>query len=296
MKYNFYYWLLIMTCTFSKPLHAQDLKSQLSQYREDNAKQYMRPMTNLLGITINSSFYHTAYIPPTGFHLNLKLITTKAPIGETRKTFQAVTEITPTSINETSTVFGKKEGTVIPNYTYPGGLDLSAFQINMLQLDISSVVGTELIIRFLNRSLAKSLNRDLPQGLNNFKLLGLGVRHMMNRYIPDTPINVTLGYYLHVFRLDDYLRTESIFLGIQGSYTYLLWTLYGGVAIESTRSTLNYQFVRGNITENQYFELRGHHPFSMTIGLSMDLFIINCYIEYKITTQEILSAGAGIGF
>ena len=169
-------------------------------------------------------------------------------------------------------------------------------QINILQLDISSIAGTEFTIRFANRSLMKSLNKKVAKNFGDYKLFCIGVRHLINRYIPDTRALITIGYYLNTLRIEDFFSSESIYGGIQASYPLKSWTFYGGLAMESTRSAIKYRYRSDPTAQEIHFERRDRGPFSVTLGISMDISIFNFHGEYKISSQKIFSMGAGIGF
>lgn len=290
MKSINFAWFFIFNTLLSNTLLSQNLRNHLSQYQEYNARQYIKPLTDMLGHTLNSGYYHTSNIPPTGFHLKLSMITMLAPVHNSQKTFQVRTDATD-SIVFAPTIFGEKEAS-----PYPGGFDMRYLQINILQLNIASIAGTEFTIRFANRSLMKSLNKKAAKYFGDFKLFCIGVRHLINRYIPDTPVSITIGYYLNTLRIEEYFSSESIYGGIQVSYPLKSWTLYGGLAMESTRSAIKYRYHSDPTAEEIYFERRDRGPFSLTIGISMDIAILTLHGEYKIASQKVFSTGLGIGF
>ena len=55
------------------PAGADTVESTLSVYTGDNAKNYLRPLHEAIGVTLNSGMFYTARIPKDKFKIALEL-------------------------------------------------------------------------------------------------------------------------------------------------------------------------------------------------------------------------------
>ncbi|MBN1781085.1 hypothetical protein JW948_08185 [bacterium] len=207
-------------------LAGQDVKSKIEARLEDfsgqarqNLQNYMQPFVDAFGANLNSGLYHTAKIPKRGFHIYVGIESILALISDDQRTYTALFEdpagsMAPFQETGAPTVFGKKDGkqvTVFGNtWTLPGGTDLRALPLIAPRITIGSVMGTELMIRWVEATPDKDL------GL--LKLTGFGLRHSITQYFPLAPIDFCFGFFIQdmevgrIFKSSITLVQDRIFM------------------------------------------------------------------------------------
>ncbi|HXV12717.1 MAG TPA: DUF6588 family protein, partial [Candidatus Krumholzibacteria bacterium] len=173
------------------------VQNQVSVYTGDNAVGYLQPLANALGAALNSSFGYSAYIPKTSFHISLEAPVMGLFFADDDKSFQASAESgfvplpgetswsVPTVVGEGSAVV--VDGTGGAQFAFPGGLQLNSFGLAVPQLRISSLAGTEAVIRWVAYD-----QGDADVG--KIDMFGIGGRHSISQYLGETPaLDLTVG-------------------------------------------------------------------------------------------------------
>jgi hypothetical protein len=274
-------------------VQAQKVEDLVSKYSSKNGTGYLQPLGDAFGANINSGLFHTAQIPQ-GFYLSVTLEAMGALISSDRKTFSATTEdpFSPTTTTKAPTVFGSVDPVSVPGvggteYVFPGGINLSTFPLIVPQLTVGSLLGTEAVVRYVQVKVSSDVGE--------IKLLGGGVRHSVSQYLMNFPIDLSVGIFIQKFDLGDIISANATFIGVQGSYSTGILTVYGGPAYEKSHMDVSYN--SDSDTGNKVtFKLDGANSLRFTVGAGLKLAVLLIHADYNLGSQSVITAGVGFGF
>ncbi len=286
----------LLTLSISTSLQAQEIEDFLAKYTSENGSGYMQPFANAFGANLNSGFFHNAYIPKQGFRLQLGLVTTMALIKDEDKVFSATTDdfFTPEQTVTAPTIFGSTEGVSVNGeggtvYNFPGGLSVDLLPLAVPQVTVGGLFGTEVLVRFFAA--------DIGEDVGQLNLLGLGIRHSIDQYLPETfPVSLAVAYYWQTLSLENFVDNNTSFIAAQVSYRKGPLILYGGPGYESSSMEIEYTFESGDSTEDIVLDLDSNNSLRFTAGLALQLGPLYINTDYNIGNQNILSAGLGFTF
>lgn len=304
---------------------AQDLSAQLSKLFGKNAMNYVKPIVQGWGADLNSGFYHSADLHDIlGFDVQLKL--SAARLSEEDKwfnfempdqitynafTLRAGTDYekfvrTPTAVGaKGETIVRTKSTSIVPNQEIarlPGGYDLPISPLIVPQAAIGLPFGLEVMGRFIPTTTLSSEGTDI--GKVNF--LGFGVRHDIDQYIPaPLPIDIAVHFMTQKFNFKDasdnnLISATATAYGIEASAKALIFTLYGGFQLESSKFTIGpytATFKEGTQTRTvrvEEFEIEGKNRSRFHAGLRLILLIVNLHADYSFAETPVITVGAGI--
>lgn len=274
-------------------LHAQEFEDFVSKYTGANGQGYMQPLADAFGANLNSGWYHNAYIRQQGFQLYLGVSAMSAMIPDDNKTFRASTQgfFTPEQTAQAATIFGGTEpkyvegddGTV---FVLPGGLDMQRLPLAVPNLTIGSLFGTSASFRWMAY--------DLGDEVGTVSLLGWGLRHSLDSYLPPNPLNVAVGFYMQQFDVGDVVDASGWLASAQASYQWRMLTFYGGLGYEN--STLDIQYTYEADDSEIAFDLAGNNALRATLGMTLNLGPVKINTDYNLAHQSIFTLGLGLGF
>jgi len=286
-------WILA-GCVFllAAPLHAQDFEDFVRKYTGANGSSYMQPLADAFGANLNSGLYHNAYIQKRGFQLYLGVAAMNAVIPDANKTFQGTTEgaFAPQQTVTVPTIFGNPElvsveGEGGTTYIFPGGLGLDNLPLAVPQLTLGSLFGTDATLRWAAY--------DIGEEVGKVELLGWGIRHSLDPYVPLGPLHAAAGFYVQQFTVGDIVDARGWIATLQGSYQWHLLTFYGGLGYE--HSTLDIQYTREEDNAEIKFDLTGANTLRATLGLTVNLGPLKVHSDYSLASQSLLTLGVGLG-
>jgi len=276
-------------------LPAQNLEDYVAKYTSENGTQFMQPLADAFGANLNSGFFQSARISPSGLHIYFGVETMIAVIGNDQKTFLAKTEapFTPQQNVSAPTIFGSSDGASISGtggtvFNFPGGLALNKLPLAVPQLRIGSLRGTEASLRFVQVKIDETIGR--------VKLLGFGARHNLSQYIKDSPVDLAAGFFIQKFDVGDIVDASANYYGLQTSYSRGVMTLYGGFGFESASLDISYQYesTAGNVPIA--FSLDSANSIRLTAGLAVNVAVVHFHIDYNLAAQNVVTLGLGFGF
>ncbi len=289
-----YAWLLLLffICLTGNFAKAQQLDDYIAKYTAANGKDYLQPLANAFGASLNSGLYRSAAIKKRSLQVYVGLIGTSAIISDQKKTFVAQPEglFEPKAPVEVSTVFGSGESVTVygengTSYTFPGGLNVKAFPLLIPQVTVGSWWGTDLTVRFFTYNFNKNIDR--------VNLLGLGIRHSISQYFPGIPVEIAAGYFWHHFTLSDFLKANSSLISLQSSYTKDMVTFYGGLGYGNSNMDINYVFEKEDPIA---FGLDYNNNVRLTLGIALDIEPVVLNLGYTLARQSLISVGVGLRF
>ena len=273
-------------------LQGQEFEDFVKKYTDANGKAYMQPLADAFGANLNSGLYHTAYIKKQGFQLYLGVAVMNAVIPDKNKTFQGTTQgyFSPTQTVKVPTVFGRSEAVPVEGdggtvYVFPGGLELNRLPLAVPNLTVGSLFGTDAAFRWAAF--------DLGEEVGKIELLGWGLRHSLDQYIPLKPVRMAVGFYMQQFSVGDVVDAGGWIASLQTSYQWKIFTFYGGLGYEN--SNLDIQYTSEEDGSEIAFDLTGDNTLRATLGLTLNLGPVKVHSDYSLASQSLLTLGLGLG-
>ncbi|MEM1137528.1 MAG: DUF6588 family protein [Bacteroidota bacterium] len=297
MRYpNFLILVMLAILGMHVNTQAQDIEDFVAKYTSENGEGYMQPFANAFGANLNSGLFSNAYIPENGFRLQVGLVAMTTIVKDRDRTFTATTDdfFTPQTSIEASTVFGSTEGVSVEGdggtvYNFPGGLSVDMLPLAVPQVTLGAIKGTELLVRFF----ASDIGEDVGQ----LNLLGLGIRHSIDQYLPEAfPVSLAVGYYWQKLTLEDFVDSKNSFISAQASFRKGPLILYGGPGYELSSLEVTYTFESGDNSEDIQLDLDSDNSLRFTAGVGLQLGSLYLNTDYNLGDQNVWSAGLGIIF
>ncbi len=295
-------WSAVLLLFLAAPLSAQ-VEDHIAAYTGENATGYLNPLAGAIGATLNSGLYRSARIPGFGLTIALEFPVMGLYFGDDDRTFTATTEagFTPEQTAEAPTVVGDTKVVIVDGdggtqFAFPGGFDVGSFAITAPQLRVGSVFGTEAMIRFVA---VKVGDNDL----GDISLFGLGFRHSISQYMgPIPPVDLAASFFWQSFKMgenesgEDLSKTNTYSFGLQASkHIPPILTPYTGLYYNSYTMDVTYE---SEVTgEEDPIDLTFDDGYiQWTIGIELNLAILNAFVEYNVSSYNSLAFGLGLGF
>jgi hypothetical protein len=279
------------------------VQNQISVYTGPNAVGYLQPLANAFGAALNSSFSYSAYIPKVGFHISLEAPVMGVIFEDADRTFDATTEsgFIPTTTARVPTVVGDGDAVTVSggggaSFAFPGGLDLNSFGLVVPQLRVSSLLGTEALVRWI----------AFPQGdadIGKVSLFGIGGRHSLSQYLGASPLlDLSMGAMWQKVDVGDnghggeFVSTDAFSMQLQASKRapvgFLIFEPYAGVAWEKFNADLSYDDTNGDPVT---VSLDGGNDMRFTIGAGFNFLIGHLWADYNFADTANFSFGLALG-
>ena len=285
-----------------------DVQGQISVYTDDNAVGYLQPLANALGAALNSGFGYSAYIPKTSFHLSLEAPVMGLFFEDDDRIFTATPEAgfvpqpgttsyeVPTIVGSTAAVVAGGQGGA--QFAFPGGFDLNSFGLAVPQLRLSSIAGTEAVVRWIAFSTG-----DNENDLSNVEMFGIGGRHSVSQYFGETPpLDVAVGVLYQQLEIGEndfgnpFVDTSALTLQLQGSRRmpvgFLTFEPYGGVAYESLDLDVEYADTNDQAVA---VSMEGENSFRFTLGAGLNFSAGQVWADYNFSDTSNFSFGLALG-
>lgn len=283
---------------------AQTIEERIQNFGKEFASGYMSPFIDAFGASMNSGWYHNAdvsglfdiYVGVKGFVM---------PIPDGGKTFRiaspfdGVEQTVPTVFGDETEVPISRTNipgaiSVVPDH-YPSGYNVSWVPMIAPQISVGNLIGTRVILRYLPKV---SLG-----GYGEFAVLGVGIQHSISQYIPVVPIDASVLVAYQKFDVGDIVKATSFTAGAQISKTFVVVTLYGGFAYESSHMEVSYDAEFTNpadpsgphLRQRIGFEGDGSNSFRATAGIAVSLGFIKVHADYSAASQPVATIGLGFG-
>lgn len=285
--------LLLGSVGVSSVGNAQNLEERLKKFADDFAKGYTAPFTDAFGASLNSGWYHSADVTD-GLDLFVGVKVIMMPIPSDAKKFRIASPYQPSTTDETPTIFGPSEDTQISGSTptsdprnYPQGFNVSLAPMFVPHISVGNVFGTRAILRYLPKVTLGDYG--------DFEFFGIGVQHSISRYIPLVPLEISALAAYQNLSLGSLVKANGFTIGAQASKSFVLITVYGGIAYESSTMKFAYD-ASPPISKRIEFEANGKNNFRVTAGLALSLGLIKLNVDYSVASQPVATAGIGVGW
>ncbi len=293
-------WSAVLVLLLASPLSAQ-IEDHLSAYTGENARGYLDPLVSAMGTSLNGGLYRSGKIPKAGLSIAIEFPFVGLYFSDEDKKFTATTEagFLPETTAQVPTVIGPTGAVIVDGeggtqFAFPGGFDVGSFAIMAPQLRVGSVLGTEAMVRFVAFRIGDS-------ELGDVMLAGFGIRHSISQYMGPTPVvDVAASFYWQNLKLgensegDDLSSTTNYSFGAQASKKLGgVLNPYAGLYYNSYKTDIKYTSEASGTPEST--ELSFDDGFvQFTLGLELNLWIINVWGEYNIAERQSFGAGFGL--
>ncbi len=324
-----------------------DLEQTLQQLSDVAARNYVRPVSDAMGVNLNGGWFHR--VPQAkilGFDLGLSVVAMGTFLDDEAKTFSesapwhftrdqaedlvsnlnpavqdavideilsndfTVTIAGPTAIGtDDDNISVTFSGAAVLGETIPSEIfeledikglarDLDIISLGVPQLSVGTVLGTMATFRWLPEI-------EIDKNIGPVKYFGFGIQHNFQSWIATPlPVEVSLGYFTQKFEIGDIIdiTTNSFGLTLSKHIGDLFFNLvpYAGYMFESSETDVRYDFdvdtPTGTETQNIAFTLDGINENRTTVGLSLQLVILNINADYNFGERNSVTAGLMIAF
>lgn len=279
------------------------VQNQVSVYTGANAQGYLQPLANAFGAALNSSFGYSAFIPSTSFHLSLEAPVMGVIFQDDDRTFDATTEsgFLPVSSQTVPTVVGSGQAVTISGdggaaFSFPGGLNLNSFGLVVPQLRLSSISGTEAVIRWI----------AFEQGdadIGDISLFGIGGRHSISQYMGESPLlDLAVGVLWQTFKVGqndsggDFASTDALNIQLQASKRapvgFMILEPYAAISWQKLDVDLAYDDTNGDPVN---VSLEGKNDVCFTLGAGLNFAAGQIWADYNFANTNSFSFGLALG-
>ncbi len=272
------------------------MENAIQQLTSQLVTGYVQPFADGAGGNFNSGLYRSANLGEDGLHIQLQIVTSGTLIGEREKTYYATPPSGyPQTPVETATIFGG-QGTVVqgpaPGLSYQfqnGQLKTPILPFAVPQLTLGTFYGTQAVVRYV------PIPRigDIPR----ITLAGGGIRHNFSRYLPGSPVDLTAGVFYQRLSIGDIMHASGFLTGLQAGKTFSMVSLYGGVQYQTSTLSLDYLYQGPGSTPNTRIrlDLQGRNTFSGTVGIDLNLMVLDLSADATFGRVTILTLALGFG-
>lgn len=291
---------LALALSIPSALEAQNsFEDAIQQFNSTNVRGYAQPLADVLVANLSSAYFYTS-APRRTLGFSLELAAMGTTISEKMRTYTANT---PEGFNPSTftapTIFGGKAPTVnhatIPSLQYrasDGVLDADMFPTAVPQLRVG-VASTEVVVRYFDSDLLGSSypKEDLPK----LSMFGIGVRHGINQYFADLPVDIAISGSYNSMTFGEYAELTGTTFGANVGRNFGLLSLMGGV--ESAGGTMNLSYTSENAEQpgSVDLDLEAKRQLRFTAGAMLDLKVLKLFGTAGFGNVTTYSAGLRVG-
>ena len=310
--------ILLLFLGFCLLAGAETLEEKLSRFGEENGSEYVKPFVNAMSANLNSGLFTSAKVMKP-FRFGVFINTSIAFIPSEAESFLA--KRPDVSINgeylyeeeeiKSATVFGDNGNTfhlnsAIPDeftteemdIKLPDGLNTNVFPQFYPQFHFGLPAGNELMLRYFPKI-------TVDKEIGDLAFWGIGLKHSLNYSILRLiPIDLALQFVYQNVQVGDVIDIKSTHINAQISKKLLMWTFYGGIGLDYTKLSANYeteQFTYNEVS-NQIesipididFEIENDSPIRANFGIRYTMLIVHFYANYTLHKYNIFNAGIGV--
>ena len=181
-------------------------------------------------------------------------------------------------------------------YSFPGGLDLHSFGLLVPQLRISSIAGTEALVRW-------AAYDDKGSDFWKLDLFGIGARHSISQYMGEQPLlDLAVGALWQSFKVGkndrggDFSKTDALLLQVQASKRaplgFMTFEPYAGLSWEKLSTDLDYDDTNGDPV---HLKIDGQNDMRFTFGAGLNFVAGQLWADYSLANTDTFSFGLALG-
>lgn len=281
-------------CSLAGPGWAQ-IEDNVLGLSDENLTGYVGPLSTGLSGTMNSAIFRSGYVPRQEFEFSIGAAVMAIGYADEDRVYlptdpEGFSSLEPT---EVPTIVGDTQGIAVPgegNLTriYPGGFDLSGFEIAVPQLTIGSYYGTRATIRYIALDLGDS-------DLGDFAYFGIGGQHSITQWFRNAPVDVAAGLFFQSFRVgEDVVRATALHLDLTASRQFGLIQPYLGLGYDSMKLSVEAED-EDDPELSIDFTLDDETSVHFTLGLLARVSIFDLFFEYNVAAANGFALGFDLG-
>jgi hypothetical protein len=241
MKQRFGIFLVVLLAlSFATHSGYAQLEENLGGLTEDNLDGYLGPLNTALSGTMNSAVFKTGFVPQTGLTFTIGVAAMAVGFDSEDETYLPTDPPGFTSLEETPvpTVVGDPAGKTVEGENnlaqiYPGGFDLSGFEIAVPQLTIGSVYGTRAIIRYIALDVGDA-------DVGDFTYFGFGGQHSISQWFETLPVDLAAGLFFQSFEIGDVMKAKTTQFNVTASKAFGVVEPYIGLGFDAISTNVEY--------------------------------------------------------
>jgi hypothetical protein len=278
------------------------VNERLASYTGRNAEGYLSPLVRAFQANLNTALFHSADIPPHGFHVTLEMTAMGTFFDEESRSFSATTEgdFLPEQTVDAPTVVGNNDAVFVDGvsgtqFAFPGGFDVDHVYYACPQIRVGSFRGTEALGRlmFYDTGVLE---------LGDVSVWGVGLRHDIAQYLQFmNPIDLAVAVTWQNAKLEDGQGNSVIDAGVlsaglqsgldlAGMYPYL------GLSMSWFDMGVHYKFDEDFGLEPIQMDFEYDASLQLTFGMAYRVGGLAVYGEYSVANQDALAAGLSVTF
>ena len=266
----------------------------VDSYVGENAVPYVQPLANIFTSSLNTGVWEWSDIG-SDFYLRLKLQGMMSFPSESMRTFTGrttgdfrpqQTAVVPTIIGDENAVRIQGDDNAV--YIFPGGLDMNQVILGTPQVTIGGFLNSELTARFLAFEIGNDLDR--------VSMYGIGGRHAISNYFPDSPVDFSVGYMYHHTKAGDYLNSDQHLVSAHVGKSGRILSGQFSVGYQTSDSDIHYTYDDGDTETDVNLNLTNQNSFIMEAGLGVKLGPVMASTSVSYSEHVALAAGVGVFF
>jgi hypothetical protein len=140
----------------------------------------------------------------------------------------------------------------------------------------------------------------VPEEVGSAELIGVGVRHGLNTYLPFLPVDLAVQALWQEATLQDFdeqevLKATSFAASLQASKRWGVVSLFGGVQTEETRLHVAYTFEDDEVSVPIAFSMTGVQKGRGILGVGLHLGPVQLHGSASIGQLTAYTVGLGLG-
>ena len=152
-------------------------------------------------------------------------------------------------------------------------------------ITVGTVAGTEAMVRWFSV--------EVDEDFGSVSQLGLGLRHDVDQYFGDLPLQLALGGYWQEFEIGDAVQANTTTVMLHGSWATGVLTLFGGAGYET--ASVDFSWVPEGATSGLDVSLDGANSIRGTIGAGLNVWLLGIFADYTAASQSAFTLGVEIG-
>jgi hypothetical protein len=291
----------LVVVMWAAQVHAQ-VDERLASYTGRNAGGYLAPLVDAFRANLSTALFHSADIPPRGFHVSIELTAMATFFDDESRSFMATTEgdFLPEQTVEAPTVVGDNDavfvdGTSGTQFAFPGGFNVDHVWYACPQMRVGSLWGTEALGRliFYDTGVLE---------LGDVTVWGVGLRHDVAQYFQRVnPVDLAVAVTWQSAQLEDaqgnnVIDAGVLSAGVQSGLALGAMYPYLGLSMNWFDMGVQYEFEDDFGLEPIQLDFEYDASFQLTFGMAYRLGGLAVYGEYSLADQDALAAGLSVTF
>ena len=271
----------------------------IKQFGATQVRGYVQPLADALVANLSSGYF-AAGAPRSRLGVSLEVVAMGTSISDKMRTYTANTPegFDPETFSA-PTVFGGKGPTVnhatIPGLSYrasDGVLNSEYFPTAAPQLRISGLLNSEVVVRYAD---SDWLGGIYPEDLPQLTMFGVAVRHGLNRYLADLPMDLAVSASYNSMTMGEDIDVKGTTFGANVGKGFGVLSVMGG--IESSGGTMDLTYLSESVDEpgKTTIDLTAKRQIRFTAGATLDFKILKVFGTAGFGEFTTYSAGLRVG-